>query len=71
LHVQIISGWLSRWELATPQIREYYNWSLECNYASIGTELYNNPNVFSFYAILSKGNKCYVNDHVYTLRGCG
>jgi hypothetical protein len=41
LHSQIISGWLSRWELATPQIREYYNWSLECNYAGRGTELYN------------------------------
>ena len=29
------------WELATPQIQEYYNWSLEGNYAGRGTELYN------------------------------
>jgi len=41
LHTHIISGLLSRWGLATPQIREYYNWSLECNYAGRGTELYN------------------------------
>jgi hypothetical protein len=41
LHAHIISGLLSRWGLETPQIREYYNWSLECNYAGRGTELYN------------------------------
>jgi hypothetical protein len=41
----------SCWLLWQPQIREYYNWSLECNYAGRGTELYNiaiHPNEYMF-----------------------
>ena len=51
----------SCWLLWQPQIREYYNWSLKCNYAGRGTELYNiaiHPNDYVTLFVLK--SPCYI-----------